>query len=112
MSGITQDIEVLVNAVIAASGNIYDTNSVTTFVDESQSSVLLLASNSSRVDVWLTNTSSKDMYFSYDTNATTTTGIKLKRNASINIKDVRGAIYGVWKNGANKGVSIIETSIV
>lgn len=84
-------------------------NSVETFVDESQNSVLLLSSNSSRKKWILINESNKDMYIKFSaTGANTNEGIKIKKDEMWIEETYMGDVCGVWENKADEGARIFS----
>ena len=79
------------------------------YVNKSYLSVLLAAKNNNRCCIWVINESKKDLYINID-NPATDKFIKIKKDAQEKIEGIKGAIYGIWKPGADKGALIIETS--
>lgn len=88
-----------------------ETATTNVFVDKSFTSVLLAGANSNRACLTIVNTSNKSLFINYD-NAATEDDIEIKKGDSKDIDCIKGAIYGIWKSGADEGAKIIETTFL
>jgi hypothetical protein len=110
MSGIqSNNIQLSTSEPLAVTAN-RGGNAVETFVDESQSSVLIIAANSERKKVIIINESKKSLYLRYQSPAIDKEGIQLNSGDYWIETEYIGNIYGIWSNGADKGARIIEIS--
>jgi len=110
MSGIqSNNIQLSTSEPLAVTANRGE-NAVETFVDESQSSVLIIAANSERKKVIIINESDKKLYLRYQSPALDGKGIELAKEDLWIESDYTGDIYGIWENKAKDGARIIEIS--
>lgn len=79
-----------------------------TFIDESQSSVSLISSNSDRLRVVIINNSNKSMFLGFGVAAISDEGIELSSGDSWVDNVFSGEIFGIWGNAANNGATIEE----
>lgn len=83
---------------------------VESFVNESQSSQLLLASNPNRKKAIIVNESKKSLFLRYVNPAILDLNIELD-SGGIWIEDsYSGDIFGIWENKADNGARITEIS--
>ena len=76
------------------------------FVNESQSSVEIVASDPNRVKVIITNESNRTMFLNYAGTAVRNEGIALGSGDTWVEEHYTGHINGVWSNNANDGARV------
>ena len=84
--------------------------STETYINETQSSVVIVAQNLNRKKVIIINESKKSLYLRYQSPAIDKEGIQLNSGDYWIETEYIGNIYGIWSNGADKGARIIEIS--
>jgi hypothetical protein len=94
---VTDDNRLQVDSLqsLSTSGETYGNISVTA------TATLIIAANTSRRWVKITNNSSRSIYLGWDASVTTTTGDILYRRQSIIITGTTSAVYGIVSTGTN-----------
>ena len=82
--------------------------STETFVNETQSSVLLLGENSNRKKAIIINESNRNMFMSFNSPAVRRQGIVMAPGDVWIEEHYIGDIFGIWSNGADEGARLIE----
>lgn len=77
-----------------------------TFVDESQSSVILTASDIERKKLIIINESNRNMFMSFNSPAIKSQGIVMAPGDMWVEEHYTGEVHGIWSNGANDGARI------
>jgi len=104
MSSIVQDIG-NIQVVVGSGGG---STATETFVNESQASVALVASNTNRLKVIIVNESNKSLWIRYVSPADEDVGIEIKAGDIWVEGDYTGVIYGSWDSGAKDGARVTE----